>query len=217
MIKAVLFDLDGTLLDTAKDLSNALNHVLQSNGKETLDFSISRPFVSGGTPALIDLGFGIKSNQPEFEPLKQAFLTFYENNLCQFTQPFDGIDNALLAIESKQLKWGIVTNKPGYLTTPLLKTLGLDSRSNVTISGDTYQQRKPDPFPLLQAAKLIEVSPEHVVYIGDDERDIVAAKAAGMISVSVGWGYPGNQDPKSWHANYHLEHSEQLVDFVASL
>ena len=217
MIKAVLFDLDGTLLDTAKDLGNALNHVLQSNGKEGLDFAVSRPFVSGGTPALINLGFGIKSDQPEFEPLKQAFLSFYENNLCQFTQSFTGVDKALQAIETRSLKWGIVTNKPGYLTDPLLKAMELDSRSSVTISGDTYQLRKPDPYPLLQAAKIIDVSPEHIVYIGDDERDIVAAKAAGMISVSVGWGYPGGQDPKSWQADHHIEHSEQLADFVSSI
>ncbi|MCW8878091.1 MAG: HAD-IA family hydrolase [Kangiellaceae bacterium] len=217
MIKAVLFDLDGTLLDTAKDLGNALNHVLETNGKNALDFSISRPYVSGGTPALINLGFGIKSGEAKFEPLKEAFLAFYRDNLCQYTKPFAGINRALEEIETRKLKWGIVTNKPGYLTDPLLKELKFDSRSSVTISGDTFQQRKPDPYPLLQAAKVIETLPEHVVYVGDDERDIVAAKAAGMVSVSVGWGYPGGQDPKSWHADYHIEHSEQLLDFVISL
>lgn len=216
-IKAVLFDLDGTLLDTAKDLGSAINHVLEVNGKAPLSFETTRPFVSGGTPALINLGFGINIGEPGYDDLKNAFLDFYEANLCQYTTPFSGINEALAEIENKGLIWGIITNKPGYLTAPLLEQLNLDKRSKVTISGDTFELKKPDPFPLLQAAKLINVSPEQAIYVGDDERDIIAAKAAGMTSVSVGWGYPGKQNPESWNAEIHLERSEELLGLVQSL
>ena len=210
-LEAVLFDLDGTLIDTAKDLGSAINHVLQAHDKKPIDFEQSRPFVSGGTPALIHLGFGIKTGEPEYESLKNEFLS-----LCKFSCPFPGIMGALDIIERTQLPWGIVTNKPGYLTAPLLTQLALSERSHVTISGDTYDKKKPDPYPLLEAAKIIDANPQKTLYIGDDERDIIAAKAANMISVSVGWGYPGEKDPKSWDADFHIESSEGLVEFIES-
>ena len=215
-IEAVLFDLDGTLLDTAKDLGSAINHVLKINDKTPLSFEESRPFVSGGTPALINLGFGIKIGEPGYDELKNEFLDYYESNLCEYSSPFPGIMEALDLIEQKQLTWGIVTNKPGYLTAPLLSQLALSERSSVTISGDTYEKKKPDPYPLLEAAKIIDVNPQKTLYVGDDERDIIAAKAANMISVSVGWGYPGEKDPKSWDADFHIESSEGLAEFIKS-
>ncbi|WP_196138266.1 HAD family hydrolase [Aliikangiella sp. G2MR2-5] len=214
---AVLFDLDGTLVDTALDLGNALNYLLIKSGREPLADKSIRPFVSGGTPALIKLGFGYEMEDPEFPSLKQAFLDYYEQNLCRYSKPFNGILDALTFLETNEIQWGIVTNKPDYLTKPLLEVLNLSHRSAVTISGDTYDRKKPDPFPLLQACKIINVKPQHTFYIGDDHRDIVAAQAAEMLSVSVGWGYPGEKNPLDWQAKYHLNASSDLQPFLKSL
>ncbi len=215
-IKAFLFDLDGTLVDTAKDLGAAINHVLKLHKKTPLPDEVTRPFVSGGTPALVKLAFGVDAQSEQFELLKSEFLNYYQQNLCIHSHLYHGVSEALAELDSNNIPWGIVTNKPEYLTTPLLKQLKLLQRSHITISGDTYSVKKPDPYPLLQAAKAIKVNPQNIAYFGDDKRDIVAAKAANMMSVSVGWGYSANQNPLDWNATTHLKNSDSLNGFIKS-
>ncbi|TQV84516.1 phosphoglycolate phosphatase [Aliikangiella coralliicola] len=214
MIAAVFFDLDGTLVDTARDLGNAINRVLTEHGKAPLPQEIIRPYVSGGSPALIKLGFDITSEHNDFEQLKQSFLDYYAQALDSHSHLFPGIQNCLTELEKHNIPWGIVTNKPDFLTQPLLAKLELKTRASVIISGDTFQQKKPDPYPLIQACLRAEVPPEKSIYVGDDERDIIAANAANMISMSVGWGYPGDKDPQQWRSDYYVAKSEELISML---
>ena len=217
MTQAVFFDLDGTLVDTALDLGNAINQVLIEHGKSPLSQEVIRPHVSGGSPALIKLGFGITPEDEKFEKLKQSFLDYYSQALDTHSQLFAGIHHCLSMLEENKIPWGIVTNKPDFLTQPLLKKLALKTRACIVISGDTFEQKKPDPYPLIQACAQTDVAPEKSIYVGDDERDIIAAKAANMISISVGWGYPGNKDPLQWQADYHVAKSGELSAMINSL
>ena len=217
MIKGVFFDLDGTLADTAPDLAAATNQLLANKGKPALPFEQLRPFVSGGSPALIKIALGITPEDVEFDSLKKEFLDIYARISCVKTQLFDGIEHCLNSLESQNIIWGIITNKPEFLTFPLLEDLKLDKRSAVTICGDTYAVNKPDPYPLVQACQLTNVAVENAIYIGDDERDIIAAKAANMVSVCAEWGYLSGQDPKTWQADHYVKQSTQLCSFIDDL
>ncbi len=210
---AVLFDLDGTFADTALDLGFALNQVLLSQGKASLPLSTIRPFVSKGAPGLIALGFGIDANHPEYETLRTRLLTLYQRRLVKDTQLFSGIAELITRLEAEGTPWGIITNKPDFLTQPLMKQLQLETRASVIFSGDTFAEKKPHPLPLLNAAKTLNLDPSGCVYIGDDERDIIAANAANMYSIAALWGYivPG-ENPKNWPAKLSLKHSEELLD-----
>ncbi len=201
-IRTVLFDLDGTLLDTAPDLAAALNTVLTENRHDPLAFEFIRPVVSHGGIALIQLGFGLEQTDPAFEPLRQRLLAVYRDNLSRHTTPFPGIVELLDSIEQRGINWGIVTNKPAWLTEPLLKDLGLFDRAICVISGDTLDERKPHPAPMLHACELAGSTPQQCVYIGDARRDIEAGNNAGMHTLTALFGYIQEDDtPGLWKAD----------------
>jgi N-acetyl-D-muramate 6-phosphate phosphatase len=197
-LRGVLFDLDGTLLDTAPDMAGAINQLLVDEGMEALPFERIRPHVSHGAQRLVRLAFGEPESQ-RFEELRRRFLDFYRADIARHTRLFDGFDAVLDAIEAAGLRWGIVTNKPGWLTAPLLEELGLAARSGCVVSGDTLSERKPHPMQLLHAASLLGLEPRECVYMGDAERDVQAARNAGMIPLVAGFGYLGaGEDPNNW-------------------
>ena len=212
---AVLFDLDGTLLDTAPDMVGALNLLRTEQGLDTLPFGALRGFVSHGAIRLVTVGFP-DAQGAEFERLRQRFLELYAENLAAQTSLFPGIQDLLLQFEADGIPWGVVTNKPGWLTDPLLATLGLDGRACCVVSGDTVAERKPHPLPLLHAAELSCVAPGDCVYIGDAERDIVAGRAAGMQTVVAAYGYLGEDDePELWGSTGIVQRPDQIREWLA--
>lgn len=217
-ICAVLFDLDGTLADTAPDLAYAANSLRLADGVPPLAFEILRPMTSHGARGLIKEAVGLTPDDPGFEHARLRFLSFYENNLCVHSKLFPGIPQLLDGIETRGLPWGIVTNKVEYFALPLVQQLGLGNRCAVTVGGDTTANPKPAPDPLLHAAKAINVAPEACVYVGDDLRDIEAAHAAGMTSVAVRWGYLGDGLPiDKWNAHHIVRTPKDLHDLLETL
>ncbi len=217
-IHTVLFDLDGTLLDTAPDLAAALNYVLEKNGKTALSFETIRPHVSHGAAALIKLGFGIDAGDPEFDKLRQQLLHYYNDNLAVHTRPFEGILELLDKIEQQGMNWGIVTNKPSWLTTPLLTALQLSDRPSCVVCGDTLDERKPHPAPMFHACELSGSHASECIYIGDARRDIEAGKNAGMHTIVALFGYIGeDQTPDSWGADAALADIPSIIDYINSL
>ena len=210
--RGVLFDLDGTLADTAPDLADALNHVLARHGREPLPFETIRAVVSHGGAALIRLGFAITPDSPDFDAKRQQLLDYYERNLCRRTRLFDGMDEVLATIEQHNIAWGIVTNKPAWLTDPLMSALGLESRARSIISGDTCGRSKPHPEPILCACDRMGIAPAACVYVGDAERDIASGRAAGTATVAALYGYLRAQDePQQWMADAHIEAPRELL------
>jgi len=211
---ALLLDLDGTLLDTAPDMGGALNRLRAEHGCEPLPFSSIRPVVSHGAVRLVSLGFP-EASGAAFEALRLRFLEIYAQHLAEGTRLFDGFELVLESLEARGLPWGIVTNKPGWLTDPLLAALGLDRRAACAVSGDTLAERKPHPLPLLHAASLLGVRPEHCIYVGDAERDIQAGRAAGMTTVVASYGYLSQQDdPVSWQPHGIVATPQELLDWM---
>lgn len=214
-IKAVLFDLDGTLIDTAPDMAAALNHIVTEEGLDPLPLEQIRPHVSRGGLALTQLAFNAHRQEHEIEPLRLRFLDHYLNNIAIHSSLFEGYEEVLEKLEQRNILWGVVTNKPGWLTDPLMQQLDLETRSAVTISGDTTQQRKPHPLPLTTAAQIINTACEQCIYVGDDPRDITAGNAANMTTVIAKYGYiTDSSDFDSWQADYSIEHPEQLLDLL---
>jgi len=193
VIKAVLFDLDGTLLDTAQDFRESLNELRAEEKLAPLSFETVRAQVSHGGHALVRLGFGKLDVEPH-ETMRMRLLNIYRKRLAKYTRLFEGGDEMLDALENRGIAWGIVTNKPGWLTDPLLIEVKLHGRVRAVVSGDTLSERKPHPLPLLHAAKTIGVNPGECVFVGDAERDAQAAQAAGMYSLIAGFGYIGDDD-----------------------
>jgi phosphoglycolate phosphatase len=213
--RTILFDLDGTLLDTAPDLADALNTVLVENQHSPLPLDDIRPVVSHGGMALVELGFSLERTDPAFEPLRQRLLEVYRENVSRRTQPFPGITELLDSIEQRGLNWGIVTNKPGWLTDPLLKDLDLFNRAACVVSGDTLDERKPHPAPMLHASKLANSRPEQCVYIGDAQRDIEAGNNAGMQTLVALFGYLQEEDePDTWNASSMIEQPQDLLAWL---
>jgi phosphoglycolate phosphatase len=212
---ALLLDLDGTLLDTAPDMGGALNRLRAEHGLEPLSHASIRPVVSHGAARLVALGFP-QAADAEFERLRLRFLELYSQNLAEHTRLFPGVERVLAELERRNLPWGVVTNKPGWLTDPLLAALGLDRRAGCVVSGDTVAERKPHPLPLLHAAALIGVPPARCVYVGDAERDIQAGRAAGMTTVIAAYGYvAADDDLASWRATGSVDEPEALLAWMA--
>ncbi|RMG51282.1 MAG: phosphoglycolate phosphatase [Gammaproteobacteria bacterium] len=211
MLRTLLFDLDGTLLDTAPDMAWALNRVLEGQGRAPLPLERIRSVVSHGSKALMSLAFP-DLTEAQREPLREAFLTLYRNNLFLDTALFPGLAPVLARLEQTGRPWGVVTNKPAWLTEPLLEGLGLLERAACVISGDSTPRRKPDPLPLRLACERIGVDPVHAIYVGDAPRDIEAGHAAGMTTVVALWGYIGDDDrPEQWGADHLLEDPRSLL------
>lgn len=211
----VLFDLDGTLLDTAPDLAYALNVVRTEEGLAPLPFAHIRPHVSNGARGLIRAGFDDGEGDPRFEPRRQRLLAVYRANLCRETRLFEGMEPVLRSMEDRGVRWGIVTNKPAWLTEPLLDQLDLRTRSICVVSGDSVTRRKPHPDPLLHAAALAGAKPADCVYIGDARRDAEAAHAAGMGMLAAAFGYiEPHEDPHTWGAEAVLSEPGEILSYV---
>jgi phosphoglycolate phosphatase len=208
----VLFDLDGTLLDSARDLHAAMNALLTLKSEPVIGFDEFRPVVSKGARAMLKQSFK-SADDKQRERLLPEFLSIYEYNLAQYSELFEGIDMVLDHIESKSARWGIITNKPFYLAEPLIEKLGWQSRCAILLGGDSLPRKKPDPDQLLHACNVLSVDPEQVVYIGDDERDVQAANAANMRSIGALWGYrPLDDDPLRWQADALAEIPRDLIE-----
>jgi N-acetyl-D-muramate 6-phosphate phosphatase len=212
---ALLLDLDGTLLDTAPDMAAALNALLQQEGREPLPLQAIRPHVSHGSQALVQLGFATAAAD-EFERLRKRFLDLYYADLASSgTCLMEGFDAVLADLEQRGVPWGVVTNKPGWLTDPLMEQLGLRARAGCIVSGDTVAERKPHPMPLLHAASLIGRPAADFLYVGDAERDIVAGRAAGMCTVAVRFGYLADgEDPAAWGPDGIVDSPAELLDWL---
>lgn len=214
-VRAVLFDLDGTLVDSAPDLAAAANALRVARGLEALPFEALRPMVGAGARGMVGVAFGVAPGHEEFESLRDAFLARYEEGLLRQTAVFEAMQPLLVALERHGVPWGIVTNKAARFTEPLLQGLGLHLRAAVVICGDTLPQAKPHPAPLLEAARRLGFDPGQCVYIGDDLRDVQAGKAAGMPTLAAGWGYLGQGDPvHAWGADAVLQTPAQLLKWL---
>ncbi|WP_416191085.1 HAD family hydrolase [Neisseria sp. CCUG12390] len=199
MTRAVLFDLDGTLADTAQDLGGALNFVLRANGLAEKSMDEIRPVASHGANGLLKMGAGITPDHPDHAQWRQTFLDRYEECYADETVLFDGINELLRELDKRGLAWGIITNKPAKFTDKLVPQLGFAVPPAVVISGDTCGEAKPSVKPMLHACGQIGVKPEECVYLGDAERDMQAAKNAGMKAVLVNWGYIAeDDDTEAW-------------------
>lgn len=209
--RAVFFDLDGTLADTAADLAAPVNAMRVERGLEPLPLEQLRPFASMGARGLIGRGLGIQRDEPAYEPLRIEFLQRYEAAMVVHTRLFDGMPELLVALEAAGVPWGVVSNKVERYVRPILDALGLLGRAVTAIGGDTTAHAKPHPEPLLHAARLARVSPRDCVYVGDDLRDIEAGRSAGMLTVAAAYGFCGEDSPPlSWGADALIEHPAEL-------
>jgi len=215
--QAVLFDLDGTLADTAPDLAYALNQTLLHYGLPELPFEQIRPVVSHGGIALIKLGFNMQPDEAGFEERRQYLLDVYLNNLCRDTRLFDGMDEVLEHLESNAIPWGIVTNKPAWLTDPLMVEMGLHTRTPAIVSGDTCSNRKPHPEPIEFACQLLGVPAKRCWYVGDAGRDMQAGRAAGCTTIGATFGYIYAEDPiENWDSDINIDHPRQIIGMLSS-
>jgi 2-phosphoglycolate phosphatase len=212
---AVLFDLDGTFADTAPDLGHALNVQRQARGQSALPIERIRRVASSGARGLLGLGFDLAPGDPDYDAMAIEFLDLYERNLCRDTRLFPGIAELLRALEARGLPWGIVTNKAQRFTLPLMRMLGLHERAACIGCGDSTPHRKPHPGPMFVAAQTIGVAPESCIYIGDDERDMIAGRAAGMRVAVAEYGYLGTGNPPDqWSADFRLRHPMELATLL---
>ena len=211
---AILFDLDGTLLDTARDLGNALNQILSTLKRPTVAYEVYRNIASDGAKGMLELGFGEDLKNYDFANLRQQFLDYYENNICVDTDYFVGVENLLLALNRNNIPWGIVTNKPEFLTLQLVTSFPLLQNCAVIISGDTLNERKPHPLPLLHAQEKLALESPNTWYVGDAERDIQAANAANMVSVIAEYGYILDiQQTNNWNAHLSIHNPIDLLAY----
>ena len=214
-ITTVLFDLDGTLADTADDLGFTLNQMLSKRGLKNTDSEDFRPMASSGATGLIKVGFKISPENSDFFDLKAEFLRLYEQNLHRSPKLFSGIEELLTELEDKGIKWGIVTNKLKKFTIPVLEKLNILKRTSCIICGDSTPNPKPHPAPLQLACKELNVSEKNCIYVGDDERDILSAKAAGISSVVALYGYLGNgKKPEEWGGDYLINSPSDLLEHI---
>ena len=207
LTQAVLFDLDGTLIDSAPDLGAAADKMRTDRGLPSLDYALYRPMAGSGARGMLEIAFGMGPEHPDYENFKEEFLSNYEKAMTVHSVIFDGVQDLLVHLQELGLRWGVVTNKSQRFTLPLTAQIPLFASAQAIVSGDTTPHAKPHPEPLFEAARRMQLSPEHCWYVGDDERDIVAGKAAGMTTVAAHYGYLGSQaEVLSWGAD-HIIHS----------
>jgi phosphoglycolate phosphatase len=214
MIRAVLFDLDGTFADTAPDLGYAVNRMRIARGLAPVPDEKTRPVTSSGARGLLGAGFGITPDHADFPAMRDEFLNIYEANLCRTTRLFDGMADLVDALEARGLIWGIVTNKAERFALPLMRLLGYGARAACVIGGDTTGKLKPRPEPLYAAARAIQIPPGHCLYVGDDERDVQAGRAAGMQTVAVRYGYLNGSNPATWGADAIVDQPHEILKLV---
>jgi phosphoglycolate phosphatase len=211
--RAILFDLDGTLADTAPDLAAAVNLLRTARGLEPTAYEILRPTASAGARGMIGASFGLKPDDAGYLELRDGFFDNYQAAMAVHSTLFPGIVELLAGIEAAGMQWGIVTNKPARFTDPLLPQIGL-GHAACAVSGDTTPHAKPHPAPLLEAAARLGLAPEQCWYVGDDLRDIQAGKAANMLTIACGWGYCGPLEPQSWQADYLFNAPQELLSLA---
>jgi phosphoglycolate phosphatase len=211
----IFFDLDGTLADTAPDLVAAANQLLIARKLEPKQYEELRPRASAGARGLIHGTFGINPDHPDFIPLRDEFYGYYENALLVDSVLFDGVEHLLDQLDDANLPWGIVTNKSERFTHPLTELMGLRQRAISTVSGDTTPYSKPHPEPILHAARIANIDPSKALYVGDDLRDVLAGKAAGMQTIAAAYGYCGCEEPPdAWGADYLVRHPLDLLEII---
>ena len=214
-VRAVLFDLDGTLADTAPDLAGAVNRMRVRRGLPVLGVDLLRPVASAGARGMLRVGLQVTPDMPEFDSLRTEFLDEYERALDIESRLFDRVDALLRDLQAAGLAWGVVTNKAMRFTEPVLSALGLHTHAAVVIAGDTTPHPKPHPAPLLEACRRLGQAPWEAIYVGDDLRDVQAARAAGMPSVAAGYGYLGEHpDVHAWAADAVISSPEELLGLL---
>jgi len=213
---AVLFDLDGTLVDSAPDLAGAGNDMRLERGLPALPLSHYRPMVGSGARGMVGIALKVTPEDADFVALRDEFLVRYETRLTRESRVFGEMLPVLAALDAHPLRWGIVTNKAARYTTPVVDGLGLGARAAVVISGDTTPHSKPHPAPLLEAARRLGLPPASCLYVGDDQRDVQAGRAAGMHTVAVAWGYLGQGEPiAAWQADAVIARPDELLQLLA--
>ena len=213
--EVLLFDLDGTLVDSAPDLAGAANDLREMHGLPPLAYAALRPMVGSGARGMVGLAFGATPADERFAALRDAFLARYAERLLLQTQVFDQVQRVLDSLDARGHRWGIVTNKAMRFTAPIVQGLGLAARAAVLIAGDTTPHAKPHPEPLLEAARRLGVAPGACAYVGDDERDMVAGRAAGMLTLAAAWGYLGQGEPvQAWGADAVLDSPDALLQWL---
>jgi phosphoglycolate phosphatase len=218
LCQGILFDLDGTLADTAPDLAAAVNKMRHERGLEMVPLEQLRPLASAGARGLLGGAFGIGPDHHDYASMRDEFLANYEADLCIETILFPGIGEILDELDARGVRWGIVTNKVSRLTEPLVAQLGLDTRAGCVVSGDTTPHSKPHPAPLLHAARELVLQPERIIYVGDDLRDVQAGFAAGMVTVAAAYGYCGNDiPPTQWHAKHVVNTTSELQKLLRDI
>jgi phosphoglycolate phosphatase len=214
-VAAVLFDLDGTLIDSAPDLGAAADQMRVRRGLASLPLQTYRPLCGAGARGMLEIAFGIGPDHPDYEPMREEFFSLYERCMTERTFAFEGVTALINALTTRGLAWGVVTNKSQRFTDPLTAAMPLFASAGAIVSGDTTPHAKPHPAPLLEAARRLGLAPEQCLYVGDDERDIVAGLAAGMRTVAATYGYLGSQsDVAAWKAHAQINSPLALLQLL---
>lgn len=209
--RLVLFDLDGTLVDSAPDLGAAVDRMRTRRGLPSLPASAYRPMAGAGARGMLGVAFGMTPEHPDFPEFREEFFRSYEDHLLDHTYAFEGVPALLQALEGAHISWGIVTNKSERFTLPLVRGMDVLVKAAVVIAGDTTPHSKPHPEPLFEAARRLEIPPLECLYVGDDRRDMEAARAAGMAAVAATWGYLGEHDVATWGADALAGHPREVA------
>ena len=216
-VAAVLFDLDGTLIDSAPDLGAAADKMRLDRGLPSLPTELYRPMAGAGARGMLGVAFGITPEHPDYPGLREEFFANYERCMTQRTYAFNGIAELIAQLVQRGLAWGVVTNKAMRFTRPLTEGMDLFATARAVVAGDTTAHAKPHPAPLLEAARLLSLEPCHCLYVGDDERDVAAGRAAGMRTVAASYGYlGGHADTQGWGADAHIRAPLELLALLQS-
>lgn len=214
-VQAVLFDLDGTLIDSAPDLGAAADKMRTDRGLPSLPYEHYRPMAGAGARGMLGVAFGMTPDHPEFAVMREEFFQNYERRMTELSRAFEGVPELLAALVGRGLGWGIVTNKQMRFTAPLVRQMPLLAAAGAVVGGDSTPHSKPHPAPLLEAARLLGLAPGQCLYVGDDERDIVAGRAAGMPTVAATYGYLGSRaDTGAWGADAQIDSPLALISLL---